>query len=118
MLTADLGSLVDGILTVTGRSDDVVQVGGQSVDLAAVTAVVRSLPGVVDAVVVAVPDREWGSIPMALVVGAIPASFDAVIGQQLGRAAVPRSARLVADLPRLASGKVDRLAAIEIVSGC
>lgn len=116
MLTADLGSFDNGVLTVTGRADDVVQVGGQSVDLAAVTAVFRSLPGVVDAVVVAVPDREWGSVPMALVVGAIPASFDVVIGQQLGRAAVPRTCRVVDDLPRLASGKVDRLAAIEIGS--
>lgn len=119
--TADLGRVgPDGLVTVTGRADDVVQVGGTSVSLAAVRAAVLADARVADAEVVAVPDLTWGSRIVAFVVASpIGAGVDAgrladelplAVQQALGRAAAPREVHVVAGLPLLASGKVDRRA--------
>ena len=54
--TGDLGRLLaDGRLMIDGRDDARVKVNGLAVDLNAVTTAVRSLPGVADAEVSAVP---------------------------------------------------------------
>ena len=44
-ITSDLGAVVDGKLTITGRVDDAVKVNGVLVDLAAVERVVRKITG-------------------------------------------------------------------------
>jgi O-succinylbenzoic acid--CoA ligase len=119
-VTDDLGQVDhDGLVSVDGRADDVVQVGGSSVSLSAVRAAIEGDPGVAAAEVVAVPDPEWGSRLVAAVVPAHPASARAVdqlgdlVEQSLGRAARPRAIHMVDVLPMLESGKVDRRAVLE-----
>jgi O-succinylbenzoic acid--CoA ligase len=120
--TDDLGSVSpDGTVSVAGRVDDVVQVGGASVSLEAVARVLRGHPEVGAAEVVALPDARFGSRLVAVVVprtdlGSKPTSTalaDTVEGE-LGRAARPRIVRLVTRIPMLASGKPDRLALAEL----
>ena len=109
--TEDGGVLDDGVLTVTGRLDDVIISGGVKVSLAEVEAVVRSLPGLADAVVVAAPHPEWGEAPV--LVTAHPVDPDAVrqaVAARLGPAAAPARVHLLDELPMLASGKPDRVA--------
>ncbi|RXZ45825.1 AMP-binding protein, partial [Agromyces binzhouensis] len=66
--TGDLGSIGDdGRLRVTGRTDDVMTSGGVKVVLGEVERAVHGVDGFADAVVVAVPDPEWGE--RAAVVG-------------------------------------------------
>ena len=95
-----------------------VQVGGSSVSLSAVRAVIEGDPRVAAAEVVALPDPEWGSRLVAAVVPAHPASAPAVdqlgdlVEQALGRAARPRVIHVVDALPMLESGKVDRRAVL------
>ncbi len=67
--TQDRGELDGGKLRVTGRVDDVVISGGVNVTLTAVQARVLEHPAVEDAVVLGVPDPEWGSRVVAFVVG-------------------------------------------------
>ena len=52
--TSDTGSLDGGVLTVTGRLDDVVKVGGVKVALPALVDTARSVAGVRDAAALAV----------------------------------------------------------------
>lgn len=117
-LTDDLGEVgPDGSVSVHGRVDDVVQVGGASVSLGAVARVLRTDPRVADAQVVAVPDRAFGASPVAMVVpvagaltqGDVPALAD-LVAAALGRAARPRAVALLPALPMLESGKPDRAA--------
>lgn len=117
--TGDLGTLADGVLSVVGRLDDVVQVGGAKVPLPAVEQAVRSLPEVHDAAVVAVPDPEWGQRVVAFVVARDALCLDALrtesVREALDDAGVdrwwaPREVRLVDAVPRLPGGKTDRLA--------
>jgi O-succinylbenzoic acid--CoA ligase len=107
LLTQDLGRVVDGVLEVLGRADDVVQVGGVNV---AVSAVEDALvPPAREAVVLAAPDEAWGSRLTAYVVdGPSDDDLAAAVAARLGRAAVPRAWVRLDAVPLLANGKPDR----------
>ncbi len=108
--------MTDGRLTVLGRADDVIVTGGVNVSPQAVEAALAAHPAVREAAVVGAPDPEWGQAVVAYVVLAPSdepltlADARAWVAARLGRAAAPREVRVVADLPRLTLGKVDRAA--------
>lgn len=116
--TGDTGQIVDGVLKVTGRLDDVIKSGGIAVSLAAVERVVRGIPGLGEVVVVAAPSPEWGLAPV--VVATIPvdlAEVRSTVRAELGAAARPERAVVVAEIPLLSSGKPDRAALTALVAG-
>lgn len=107
--TDDTGILADGVLTVTGRVDDVIVSGGIKVSLAEVELAVRSLPGLHEAIVVAAASPEWGQVPVVVsTVDVDLAELRAAVVATLGRAAAPARAIVVDAIPLLASGKPDR----------
>lgn len=111
--TADLGTLTDGVLTVHGRADDVIVTGGEKVAPLAVEQVLSSHPDVVEVAVIGVPDEEWGERVVAVVTVREPLTLAQArehVASRLPRWYAPRELRVVAELPRLASGKVDRRA--------
>ena len=94
-VTSDLGSISpSGRLAVRGRADDVINTGGEKVVAGEVAAVLGTCPGVREAVVVGLPDPEWGELVTAIVVPADPAD-----PPTLGRCA-PGSARNCRPAPR------------------
>lgn len=123
--TADLGRLDEhGVLGVVGRVDDVVVSGGVNVPLPAVERALRALPAVHDAAVAGVPDAEWGTRVVAVVVPAdatcldgvrTDALRDALEDGGLDRRWAPRDVVLVDAVPLLPGGKVDRLAVRDLV---
>ena len=111
--TSDLGRLDGGVLTVLGRADDVLVSGGENVAPLAVEAALETHPSVVEAAVTGVPDEEWGSRVVALVVLRGPLPLDEArdhVAATLPRSWAPREVREVEALPLLASGKLDRAA--------
>ena len=109
--TGDTGDLVDGVLRVTGRLDDVIISGGLKVSLAEVERVVRTLPGQADAVVVATADERWGEVPVVVTTASMPIEeARATVSRILGAAAAPARIVVVGVLPLLSSGKPDRRA--------
>ncbi|UNX54428.1 o-succinylbenzoate--CoA ligase [Georgenia sp. TF02-10] len=118
LLTADRGEVVDGRLRVLGRVDDVINTGGVKVSPAAVE---RVLGEVGEAVVVGVPDPEWGQVVTAvLAAGPRPApplaELRARVRRALGPAHAPRALVVVPELPLRGPGKVDRLAAARLAA--
>jgi O-succinylbenzoic acid--CoA ligase len=123
--TGDLGVVEpDGSLRVIGRVDDAVITGGENVHPAEVAGVLRSHPAVEDAVVVGLPDPEWGERVCALVVPVDQAESedgDAITSEELrgfceDRLAGykrPKTIAFADALPRTASGTVDRRAVRE-----
>jgi len=106
--TGDAGHLVDGLLRVTGRLDDVIISGGVKVSLAEVETLVRTVAS--DAVVVRAIDERWGEVPVVATTARL--DLDVVrelVGTQLGTAARPARVVVLESLPTLASGKPDRL---------
>jgi len=117
--TEDLGRLDEsGRLVVTGRADDLINTGGVKVAPGPVEdALVRYLPGVRDAVVVAVPDPEWGQAVAAAVVltprATRPPTVDdarAALRGIVPDAALPRHLHVVDSIPLIGPGKPDRVA--------
>ncbi|WP_206750460.1 AMP-binding protein [Cryobacterium sinapicolor] len=121
--TGDLGEVdaATGIVRVLGRVDNVIISGGEKVSLDAVERVVRSLPGLGEAVAVGRPDATWGQVPVLVVPdGAGKAPGEAVLPEDslerigeavasvLGKAARPARLVRVASIPQLPTGKPDR----------
>lgn len=115
--TGDTGEIVDGVLRVTGRLDDVIITGGLKVSLGAVERVVRAMAGQTDAVVVAIEHDQWGEVPV--VVTTVPVDLDAVravVAEAEGPEARPHHVVVVDEVPLLASRKPDRRA-IRVIAG-
>ncbi|WOF23612.1 AMP-binding protein [Microbacterium betulae] len=115
--TGDVGTVADGVVSVTGRVDNVVVSGGVNVSLDRVERVVRELPGLEDAVVVGAPDDRWGETPVVVAARASVAEEETALAAArtaaeaaIGKPARPSRLVLVDTLPRLASGKPDRRA--------
>jgi len=107
-LTSDAGRLDDdGRLHVLGRLDDVVISGGVNVPLPAVAARLREHPGVEAVEVLGVADDEWGSRVVAFVVGRDD-SLREWVALVHPRSWAPQQVVVLAELPLLSTGKVDR----------
>jgi fatty-acyl-CoA synthase len=106
--TGDLGFLsADGLLTVLGRDDDMVVIGGENVHTGQVEDVLLSHPQVREAVITSADDPTYGVKLVAHVVGEADAEeLKALVRERLARFAVPREFRFVSELPRNATGKV------------
>ena len=106
----DLGSVsADRMLTIAGRAQEVVNVGGNKVHPRVVEEALRAVPGVADAAAFGVPNADGiPEIRAALVVrGELARKPLEDTCRQLGYAAPKRFVR-VAALPRNAAGKVLR----------
>jgi O-succinylbenzoic acid--CoA ligase len=119
--TSDIGRFApDGRLVVIGRVDDAIVTGGHKVAPLLVEQALRAHPAVSDAVVVGVPSEEWGTEVVALVEAwrQMPATCELrdLVAARIGRHAVPKCVIPVAGLPRLVSGKVDRVAAAHLAA--
>ena len=112
--TGDAGSLENGVLTVLGRLDRVITSGGLKIDLDAVEKVVRGISGCSQALVIHIPDSEWGVRPAVVVPGVdqdaeLSAQIYDEIVAELGRVAAPKVVCFIEEIPRLSSGKPDLL---------
>jgi acyl-CoA synthetase (AMP-forming)/AMP-acid ligase II len=112
--TGDVGRLDGrGLLYLMDRKKDVIISGGENIYSPEVEDAVCAVDGVAACAVVGVSDDRWGEAVCAVVVPRKGASvtLDMVqegVRQRLARYKVPRRLVLVAGLPVLASGKVDK----------
>lgn len=113
--TGDMGHFdADGRLYVDGRSDDMIVSGGENVFPGEVEDRLTAHPAIADAVVIGVPDDEFGQVLQAFVVAAAGASappddaLKAHVRDGLERYKVPKRFVVLDEIPRNASGKVLR----------
>jgi acyl-CoA synthetase (AMP-forming)/AMP-acid ligase II len=117
--TRDEGYLdEDGYLFVGGRADDTIIRGGENISPAEIEEAILALDGVEDAVVVGVPDHEWGQRLEAAVVAAPDVSLDAEairehIRGQLRSSKTPDRIVIWDELPRTETGKIIRRVVLE-----
>ena len=111
--TRDLGRVdTDGLVWIEGRAGAIIVSGGLNVSPGEVEQVIEALPGVREAVVLGVPDEEWGQV-VAAVVEADPAAVTAAdvdrhCREHLVRGRCPTRTVVVDQLPRTWTGKVMR----------
>lgn len=101
-----------GFITISGRSKDMLISGGFNIYPTEVEAVLTSHPGVQEAVVLGIPDPDWGEIAVAFVA---PVANETPSSRQLADYCkallgfkTPRHFHFVDAIPKNANGKVDR----------
>jgi malonyl-CoA/methylmalonyl-CoA synthetase len=112
--TGDVGRVdADGVLTLVGRSKDLIISGGYNVYPAEIEGYVNQLPGVAESAVVGVPHPDFGEAVVAVLVARPGAALDteaivAALKSQIANFKVPKRVFVVAELPRNAMGKVQK----------
>ena len=112
--TGDVGRIdAAGMVSIVGRSKDLIISGGYNVYPAEVESVINELPGVLESAVVGVPHADFGEAVVAVVVaraGAAPdaSALIAALKAQIANFKVPKQLFIVAELPRNAMGKVQK----------
>ncbi|MBV8754576.1 MAG: AMP-binding protein [Hyphomicrobiales bacterium] len=106
--TGDVGALdEDGYLTLKDRSKDVVISGGSNIYPREIEEVLLTHPGVREVSVIGRPDREWGEVVVAYVVGEAGAKdLDALCLGAVARFKRPKDYVFVAALPKNNYGKI------------
>ncbi|GGK88591.1 class I adenylate-forming enzyme family protein [Deinococcus radiotolerans] len=107
--TGDLGVLdASGRLTLRGRADDLMVIGGENVWPAQLEAALLAVPGIVACAVLPVPCAEYGQRPVAFVEGNVDEAALHIFAQSRW----PRRLRpvrwVLGPLPRTPLGKVTR----------
>jgi cyclohexanecarboxylate-CoA ligase len=119
--TGDIARLAaDGYIRITGRAKDVIIRGGENIPVVEVENLLYEHPGIVDVAIVAMPDPRLGERACAFVVarpgndislGAVVAFLE---GFQVARHYLPERVELMDELPRTASGKIQKVALREV----
>jgi acyl-CoA synthetase (AMP-forming)/AMP-acid ligase II len=113
--TGDIGSIdAEGNLRISGRTSEVIHVAGLKVFPAEVEGCLLTHPHVAEAVVVGIPHETMGEAPAAFVVLQPDAHIKPNQLLQFARRSIagyklPYLIRVVPSLPRLATGKPDRV---------
>jgi malonyl-CoA/methylmalonyl-CoA synthetase len=112
--TGDVGKVdAQGVVTIVGRSKDLIISGGYNVYPAEIEGFINDMPGVLESAVVGVPHPDFGEAVVAVVVakpgaelsgGDIAASLKA----QIANFKVPKLVEVVPELPRNTMGKVQK----------
>ncbi|MGM7671124.1 class I adenylate-forming enzyme family protein [Microbacterium sp. A93] len=112
--TKDRG-LIDegGYLFLSGRADDVIVRGGENISPGEIEDVLREHSAVADVAVVAMPDDQWGEVPVAVVVPTGGTQVDVgelqmLVRSRLRSSRVPAEIVTWAELPHNEMGKLLR----------
>ena len=115
--TGDIGYLDDeGYLFIVDRKKDIIIRGGENISAAEVEAACYACPDVLEASVFGVPDERLGEVPIAIILPQEGSDLDEAglrifLEERLAAFKVP--ARMIFSsepLPRLGTGKIDRVA--------
>ena len=113
--TGDTGHLdKDGVLYLDGRTREIINTGGMSVQPAEVENALAEHDQVVDVIVLGMPHSEWDEAITAVVTLKDPNSADIKLDlmelcrQKLAAYKLPKNIFITSELPRNASGKIDK----------
>jgi len=103
----------DGYVEIRDRYKDVIISGGENISSIEVEGALLRHPAVLEAAVVGMPHEKWGEAPHAFIVlrpgaGATPAELRDFCRSQLAHYKVPQEFRFVAELPKTATGKIQK----------
>ncbi|MGC4761771.1 AMP-binding protein [Micromonospora sp. DT46] len=106
--TGDLGRVQDGVLRLIGRTGTTMKINGRWVDRAALESLLTSLAGVHEAIALPLRTPQGWRVRVFLVAATPidPQDVRRLVLRALGSASVPAAVTVVAELPRLATGKI------------
>lgn len=103
----------DGYAEIRDRMKDVIISGGENISSVEVEGVLLRHPAVQEVAVVGLPDERWGEAPHAFVVLRAGATVTEAELREFARGnmahfKVPQTFRLIAELPKTATGKIQK----------
>ena len=103
----------DGYVDIRDRLKDVIISGGENISSVEVEGTLLRHPAVQEAAIVGLPDPRWGEAPHAFVVlkpgaSATPDELRAFTRERLAHFKCPHTFTFVADLPKTATGKIQK----------
>ena len=103
----------DGYADIRDRLKDVIISGGENISSVEVEGVLIRHPAVQEAAVVGMPDTKWGEAPHAFIVlkpgaQATPEELRTFTREHLAHFKCPHSFNFVGDLPKTATGKIQK----------
>ena len=103
----------DGYVEIRDRYKDVIISGGENISSIEVEGALLRHPAVLEAAVVGMPHEKWGEAPQAFVVlhpgaSATPAELREFCRSQLAHFKVPQEFHFHAELPKTATGKIQK----------
>lgn len=119
--TGDLGvQHPDGYIEIKDRAKDIIISGGENVSTLEVEEVLYRHPAVLEAAVVAKPDKTWGETPCAFVTlhkpdGATEQDIIDYCKEHLAKFKVPKSV-VFGPLPKTSTGKIQKFALRDIAA--
>jgi o-succinylbenzoate---CoA ligase len=118
LVTNDLGVIdVEGAVRVLGRADAVIVSGGENIEPAQVEAALSAHPEIDEAVVVGIPDDEWGSLVCCVYQGrATVEELEPWLRRRVPPRCVPKRWLRVEALPLTGLGKPDRAASARLLT--
>lgn len=111
-VTEDIGEINGRVLRVFGRAGDFVKIGGESVDLSRLDAILTSIARA-DAAVVAMPDERLGHVIHLVVAAGDPAAIETAFNERVAPFERCRGVHRVAAIPRTELGKLMRRKLLE-----
>ncbi|MGZ3625050.1 MAG: long-chain-fatty-acid--CoA ligase [Ktedonobacteraceae bacterium] len=103
----------DGYVEIRDRIKDVIISGGENISSVEVEAMLLRHRAVQEVAVVGMPDKQWGETPHAFVVlkagqSATPDELRTFLRERMAHFKVPRSFTFVTELPKTATGKIQK----------
>jgi acyl-CoA synthetase (AMP-forming)/AMP-acid ligase II len=118
--TGDLGVLRDGYLYLEGRLKEMILRGGENIAPAEIEQALLAHPAVTDAVCFGISDDKYGEVPAAAVTLSQETPVSDLTGhcrERLAAFKVPTVIYVLPEIPRTATGKVQRRRVAEHVLG-
>jgi acyl-CoA synthetase (AMP-forming)/AMP-acid ligase II len=113
----DLATLdAEGLLTIRGRDENVLSIGGDKISSEVIEAVVATFPGITEVAVTSMPNTVGNHEIVAVIVGNGEINLEALghhCATQLSPQFIPGHFAMTDHLPRNDMGKIDRLQLVE-----
>jgi len=105
----------DGYVEIRDRLKDVIISGGENISSVEVEGTLLRHPSVQEAAIVGLPDEKWGEAPHAFIVlrngtSATEEEMIAFARERLAHFKAPRGVTFVTELPKTATGKIQKYA--------
>jgi len=109
----------DGYVELRDRLKDIVISGGENIATIEVEQALTAHPSISEAAVVGQPDEKWGEVPFAFVTTTgsdplDPSEVEEFLRDRLARFKVPKGYRVVDELPKTATGKIQKFVLREL----
>jgi fatty-acyl-CoA synthase len=112
----------DGFFWIVDRRKDMFISGGENVYPAEIESVLVAYPGIAYCAVVGVPHARWGEVGHLAIVElpdatVVPADLLGFLAERLARYKVPKYVSVLAEMPRTATGKIQKGALRDLLRG-